>query len=92
MSIKSNLNSILNYIPSNVTLVAVSKTKTNADILSAYHAGQNIFGENKVQELVKKEKELPSDIQWHMIGHLQTTKVKYIASFVNLIQAVDSIK
>ena len=92
MSIKSNLNSILNDIPSNVTLVAVSKTKPNTDILSAYSAGQRIFGENKVQELTKKQAELPSDIQWHMIGHLQSNKVKYIAPFVNLIHAVDSLK
>ena len=92
MSITSNLNSILNKIPDDVILVAVSKTKTNTDILSAYDAGQKIFGENKVQELAKKEKELPPDIQWHMIGHLQTNKVKYIAPFVSLIHAVDSIK
>ena len=92
MSITSNLNSILNNIPSNVILVAVSKTKTDTDILAAYNAGQKVFGENKVQELTKKEKELPSDIKWHMIGHLQTNKVKHIASFVSLIHAVDSIK
>tara|TARA_B100000287_G_C20496934_1_gene727459 strand:+ start:156 stop:797 length:642 start_codon:yes stop_codon:yes gene_type:complete len=92
MSIISNLNSILNNIPSNVSLVAVSKTKPDTDILAAYNAGQKVFGENKVQEIVKKQKNLPSDIKWHMIGHLQTNKVKYIASFVNLIHAVDSIK
>ena len=92
MSIASNLKLITSSIPSNVTLVAVSKTKTNADILIAHNAGQIIFGENKVQELEKKQKELPSDIQWHMIGHLQTNKVKYIAPFVSLIHAIDSIK
>ena len=92
MSITSNLNSILNNIPSNVSLVAVSKTKPDTDILAAYNAGQKVFGENKVQEIVKKQKNLPSDIKWHMIGHLQTNKVKHIASFVSLIHAVDSIK
>ena len=92
MSIISNLNSILNNIPSNVILVAVSKTKPDTDILAAYNAGQKVFGENKVQEIVKKQKNLPSDIKWHMIGHLQTNKVKHIASFVSLIHAVDSIK
>ena len=92
MSIISNLNSILNNIPSNVSLVAVSKTKPDTDILAAYNAGQKVFGENKVQEIVNKQKNLPSDIKWHMIGHLQTNKVKHIASFVSLIHAVDSIK
>ena len=92
MSIASNLKSLISSIPKNVTLVAVSKTKPNSDILSAYHAGQRIFGENRVQELEKKQKELPADIQWHMIGHLQTNKVKYIAPFVSLIHAVDSLK
>ena len=92
MSITGNINSILNNIPSNVSLVAVSKTKPNTDILTAYNAGQKVFGENKVQELTKKEKELPSDIKWHMIGHLQTNKVKYIAPFVSLIHAVDSLR
>jgi len=92
VNITNNLNSILNNIPSNVSLVAVSKTKPNTDILTAYNAGQKVFGENKVQELTKKEKELPSDIKWHMIGHLQTNKVKYIAKFISLIHTVDSIK
>jgi len=92
MSIASNLKSITSSIPSNVTLVAVSKTKPNTDILAAYTAGQKVFGENKIQELEKKQKELPSDIQWHMIGHLQTNKVKYIAPFINLIHSVDSIR
>ena len=92
MSISSRLKLLTSSIPSNVTLVAVSKTKPNNDILSAYHAGQRIFGENKVQELEEKQKELPPDIQWHMIGHLQTNKVKHIAPFISLIHSVDSLK
>ena len=92
MSIGNNLKSLFSSIPSNVTLVAVSKTKPNSDILLAYQAGQRVFGENRVQELEKKQKELPHDIKWHMIGHLQTNKVKYIAPFVSLIHSVDSIK
>tara|TARA_B100001250_G_scaffold58504_1_gene45540 strand:+ start:8206 stop:8853 length:648 start_codon:yes stop_codon:yes gene_type:complete len=92
MNIINNLDLIKDNIPSNVILVAVSKTKPNTDILTAYNAGQKIFGENKVQELVQKQKELPHDIKWHMIGHLQRNKVKYIAPFVNLIHAVDSIR
>lgn len=75
-----------------VTLVAVSKTKPVEQILELYHKGQRIFGENKVQEMVKKYELLPKDIQWHLIGHLQTNKVKYIAPFVSLIQSVDSFK
>lgn len=92
MSIVENLNTIKDNIPSNVTLVLVSKTQPNSNILTAYNAGYRIFGENKIQELQKKEKELPSDIQWHMIGHLQTNKVKYIAPFISLIHSVDSIR
>ena len=92
MSIVDNLNTIKDNIPSNVTLVLVSKTQPNSNILTAYNAGYRIFGENKIQELQKKEKELPSDIQWHMIGHLQTNKVKYIAPFISLIHSVDSIR
>ena len=92
MSIADQLVSIKSKLPETVTLVAVSKTKPNADILAAYSAGQRVFGENKVQELVKKEEELPKDIQWHMIGHLQTNKVKYITPFVRLIHGVDSLK
>ena len=90
--ISDNLKSILSKLPKNVTLVAVSKTKPNAAIMQAYDAGQRVFGENKVQDMVAKFEELPSDIQWHMIGHLQTNKVKYIASFVSLIHGVDSLK
>ncbi|MCE3295192.1 MAG: YggS family pyridoxal phosphate-dependent enzyme [Crocinitomicaceae bacterium] len=79
-------------LPANVTLVAVSKTKPVEDILQAYQAGQRVFGENKVQEMCDKYEALPKDIQWHLIGHLQTNKVKYMAPFVSLIHAVDSLK
>jgi len=92
MGIKNNLNTVLSSFTNEVTLVAVSKTKPNSDLLEAYLAGQKIFGENKVQELVRKAEELPKDIIWHMIGHLQTNKVKFIVPFVSLIHAVDSIK
>ena len=92
MSIESNLNDVLISIPKSVTLVAVSKTKPNFALLEAYNAGQKVFGENKVQELAQKAEDLPKDIIWHMIGHLQTNKVKFIAPFVSLIHAVDSIK
>ena len=92
MDIKVNLNTILKSIPKEVTLVAVSKTRQNSAIIEAYQLGQRIFGENKVQELVQKYEELPKDIYWHMIGHLQTNKVKFIAPFVSLIHAVDSVK
>ena len=92
MSIPENINNIISNIPSNVKLVAVSKTKPNSDILEAYYGGCKVFGENKIQDLVKKYEELPKDIEWHMIGHLQTNKVKYIAPFISLIHAVDSIK
>ncbi len=92
MNIKANIESIQNSIEKNIQLVAVSKTKSNEFILQAYESGQLIFGENKVQELVEKSATLPDDIQWHMIGHLQSNKVKYIAPFVSLIHAVDSKK
>ena len=92
MSIKENLLKIKSQLPNHVTLVAVSKTKPISDLMEAYNAGQRIFGENYVQELVKKHKELPKDIQWHFIGHLQSRKVKLIAPFVNLIHGVDSWK
>ena len=92
MDVKANLNTILKSIPKEVTLVAVSKTRQNSAIIEAYQLGQRIFGENKVQELVQKFEELPKDINWHMIGHLQTNKVKYIAPFVSLIHGVDSVK
>ena len=92
MNIKANIESIQNSIEKNIQLVAVSKTKSNEFILQAYESGQLIFGENKVQELVEKSATLPDDIQWHMIGHLQSNKVKYIAPFVSLIHSVDSKK
>ena len=90
--ISENLNSIRLQIPNNVCLVAVSKTKSKELILEAYNIGQRHFGENKVQELSEKASVLPQDICWHLIGHLQTNKVKYIAEFVYLIHAVDSLK
>jgi hypothetical protein len=92
MGITDNLKAIRKNIPKEIILVAVSKTKTNADKLEVYNSGQRIFGENKVQELVKKSGLLPEDISWHMIGHLQTNKVKFIAPFIALIHAVDSLK
>ena len=92
MSITNNLQSLLSSIPKDVTFVAVSKTKPTSSILEAYEAGQRIFGENKVQEMAQKADLLPKDIKWHMIGHLQSNKVKYIASFVSLIHGVDSQK
>ena len=90
--IRNNLAQIKSCIPADVTLVAVSKTKPNEAILEAYDAGQRVFGENRIQELTEKHASLPKDIEWHMIGHLQTNKVKYIAPFVMLIHAVDSMK
>jgi pyridoxal phosphate enzyme (YggS family) len=92
MGIKKNLEKLRNSIPKEITLVAVSKTKPISDILVAYESGQRIFGENKVQELEMKHTKLPTDIEWHMIGHLQSNKVKYIAPFISLIHAVDSLK
>ena len=92
MSIKQNIENLKNKIPENVKLVVVSKTKSNEDILKAYHSGHKIFGENKVQELLKKHEELPKDIEWHFIGHLQSNKVKYIVPFVHLIHSIDSFK
>ena len=92
MSISDNIQSIKKELPNNVTLVAVSKTKSEKEILQAYNSGHKIFGENKVQELVEKYEILPKDIEWHMIGHLQRNKVKYIAPFVSLIHGTDSEK
>ena len=92
MSIAGNINKIKKEISETATLVAVSKTKPNEAIQEAYDFGQRIFGENKVQELVQKYEDLPKDIEWHLIGHLQTNKVKYIAPFVCMIHAVDSMK
>ena len=92
MSIKENLLQIKSQLPNHVTLVAVSKTKPVADLMEAYNAGQRIFGENKIQEMTDKWQEMPKDIQWHMIGHVQTNKVKFIAEYVSLIHGVDSLK
>jgi pyridoxal phosphate enzyme (YggS family) len=92
MQIAHNLNNIKFQLPAHVTLVAVSKTKPVHYLMEAYNAGQRIFGENYVQELVEKHQELPKDIQWHFIGHLQSRKVKLIAPFVSLIHGVDSLK
>jgi len=92
MSIQTNLLKINSSIPNNVILVAVSKTKPNYMIEECYQVNQRHFGENKVQDLVDKYDALPKDIKWHFIGHLQTNKVKYIAPFVHLIHAVDSMK
>jgi len=90
--ITEKLAEIQKSSPANVCLVAVSKTKPVADLVEAYQAGQRHFGENKVQEMTEKWEELPKDIQWHLIGHLQTNKVKYIAPYVHLIHSVDSLK
>lgn len=92
MSITDNLQKITSDIPAHVSIVAVSKRKSVEEILEAYHAGHRVFGENRVQELTEKQALLPVDIQWHMVGHLQTNKVKYLIGFVNFIQSVDSLK
>lgn len=89
--IQENLNIVRATVPSDVTLIAVSKTKPVSDLQEAYDAGQRIFGENKALEMRDKYQELPKDIQWHFIGHLQTNKIKYIAPFVTLIHAIDSL-
>lgn len=92
MDIHSNIKELIKNLPSEVTLVAVSKTKSNEEIMQAYEAGQRVFGENKIQEMAAKWEALPKDIVWHMIGHVQTNKVKYIAHFVDLIHGVESLK
>jgi len=92
MSIANNLAKIKSALPPHVTLVAVSKTKPVADLMEAYNAGQRIFGENKIQEMTEKWQQMPKDIQWHMIGHVQSNKVKYIIPYVSLIHGVDSLK
>lgn len=92
MSISENVKSYQKELGNDVTLVAVSKTKPIEDIQEAYNAGQRVFGENKAQEMTGKQESLPSDIQWHMIGHLQRNKVKYIAPYVDLIHSVDSLR
>ncbi|PLX00405.1 MAG: YggS family pyridoxal phosphate-dependent enzyme [Marinilabiliales bacterium] len=92
MNIKENLQTLKTSVPEGVCLVAVSKTKPEEDILEAYEAGHRVFGENKARELQSKANNLPNDIVWHFIGHLQTNKVKYIASSVDLIHSIDSLK
>ena len=92
MEIGKNITSLLEKLPATVELVAVSKTKSNEEILEAYNAGQRKFGENKIQDMTRKYEILPKDIQWHMIGHVQSNKVKYMAPYVSLIQGVDSLK
>lgn len=92
MPIKENIYRIKNSLPEGVTLVAVSKTRPLEDLQEAYRAGQRVFGENKVQEMTEKWSQLPKDIEWHMIGHVQTNKVKYMAQYVDLVHGVDSLK
>ena len=92
MSIAENLKKITDTLPEGVQLVAVSKTKSEAEIMEAYQAGHRTFGENKVQEMVRKWEALPKDIHWHMIGHVQRNKVKYMAPFVSLVEGVDSLR
>lgn len=92
MTIAENLNLIKQNLPDNVTLVAVSKTKPVSDLMEAYETGQRIFGENKIQEMTEKWQQMPKDIEWHMIGHVQSNKVKYMVPYVKLIHGVDSLK
>jgi PLP dependent protein len=91
-TIADNYNEIVATIPSDVKLITISKTKSNAQILEVYQCGQRLFGESKVQELLSKFEQLPADISWHLVGHLQSNKVKYIAPFISLIHSVDSFK
>ena len=91
-NIADNLQKIKDSLPKTVTLVAVSKTKPISDLQEAYESGQRVFGENKIQELREKEPALPKDIEWHMIGHMQSNKVKYIAPYISLIHGVESFK
>lgn len=92
MPIQENLQKIKATLPNHITLVAVSKTKPVSDIMEAYNAGHKIFGENKIQDMVEKHEAMPKDIEWHMIGHVQRNKVKYMAGFVSLIHGVDNFK
>lgn len=91
-SIQQNIKSFQDELGTEVCLVAVSKTKPESDLLEAYNAGQRVFGENKIQEMTQKQESLPKDIKWHMIGHVQTNKVKYMASYVDLVHAVHKLK
>ena len=90
--IGGKIKELLESINQDIELVAVSKTKSNKEILEAYDAGQKIFGENKVQEMTKKHEELPKDIKWHMVGHVQSNKIKYMAPYVDLVHGIDSLK
>lgn len=92
METKENLLKLKQQLPEKVKLIAVSKTKPVERILEVYNCGQKVFGENRVQELIEKQPQLPSDIEWHFIGHLQTNKVKYIVPYIFMIQSVDSLK
>ena len=92
MNIAENISKIKTSLPPHVTLVAVSKTKPVVDLMKAYNAGHRIFGENKIQEMTEKWEQMPKDIQWHMIGHVQSNKVKYMIPYVSLIHGVDSLK
>ena len=92
MKIADNLKKIKNELPQNLSLVAVSKTKSIPEMMEAYNAGQRIFGENKVQEMESKWREMPEDVEWHMVGHVQRNKVKFMAPFVTLVHAVDRLK
>ena len=92
MDIAQNIKKFKEELGEGVTLVAISKTKSTKDILAAYNAGQRIFGENKIQEMTEKQEELPGDLEWHMVGHVQRNKVKYMAPYVALVHAVDSLK
>ena len=90
--IEKRIKEIRDSINKNVELVAVSKTKSNKEILEAYNAGQKVFGENKIQEMTEKHEELPKDIKWHMVGHVQSNKIKYMAPYVDLVHGIDSLK
>ena len=90
--IAENIHKIVSNIPRNVKLIAISKTKTNNDIIKAYESGQRLFGENKIQEMSSKFEDLPKDIKWHMVGHVQSNKIKYMAPYVDLIHGIDSLK
>jgi len=92
MNISENIKEYQEKLPTHVTLVAVSKTKPNEDLMDAYNAGQRIFGENKIQEMTDKWEALPKDIKWHMIGHVQSNKVKYMAEYVDLVHGIDRLK
>ncbi len=90
--IEKRIKEIRDSINKNVELVAVSKTKSNKEILEAYNAGQKVFGENKIQEMTEKYEELPKDIKWHMVGHVQSNKIKYMAPYVELVHGIDSVR